>query len=303
MMSESTKALGGVIVPLLTPVDRDERVDEIALRNLIRHCIKGGVDGLFAGGSSGFGPLLTDDQWQRSMEIAHDEVKDQVPLLGGVIATSTGRAVERIRILERIGYVHMVVTPTFYITPTRDEEFLTHFDGCRQATDMNMIVYNIPSCTNSSIPVSAIAEMVRQGWTQVVKESSGDRDYFQELIKAVAESDATILQGNEPDIAWGFSIGAKGIVPVCGNYAPSVFADAWHAHQSGEETRLVELQEHIMANREILLMGDKNWLAGIAYGVHTLGIGSGHVPRPIQELSGEQKREIDALTESLEIKV
>jgi 4-hydroxy-tetrahydrodipicolinate synthase len=279
-------------------MDDEERVDESAMRALIRHCLEGGVSGIFVGGTSGFGPLLTDDQWERLMEIARDEVDDSVPLLTGVIATSTGRAIERIRILDRIGFKHMVVTATFYVTPTQHDEFLAHFDGCRQATDMNMIVYNIPSCTGASIPVRAIAEMVRRGWTNVVKESSGDRNYFLELTKAVSESETTILQGNEPDIAWGLSVGAKGMVPVCANYAPSLFAAAWRANQAGDETRLAELQERIMAVRETLLMGDKSWLAGAMYGVHTLGIGRGDVPRPIQKLNGEQKKEIEVLTES-----
>lgn len=297
-MTESNNAIEGVIVPVLTPVDEEERVDETALRALIRHCLKGGAEGIFVGGTSGLGPLLRDGEWERSMEIARDEVEDSVPLLGGVIAPSTARAIDRVRILDRIGFKHMVVTPTFYVTPTFEEEFLVHFDACRQATDMNMIVYNIPSCTACSIPVSAIAEMVRLGWTKLVKESSGDRDYFLELINALSESDASILQGNEPDIAWGLSVGAKGLVPVCGNYAPSLFAAAWNAHQSGNETRLAEVQEQIMAVRETLLMGDKNWLAGAMYGVHTLGIGRGIVPNPLKKLTAEQKKEIDALTES-----
>ena len=297
-MSESTRVIEGVIVPLLTPVDEEERVDESAVRALIRHCLKGGVNGIFVGGTSGLGPMLTDDQWERLMEIARDEVKDSVPLLGGVIATSTVRAIERIRLLGRIGFKHMVVTPTFYVTPTRHDEFMTHFDSCRQATDMNMIVYNIPSCTGASIPVRAIADMVRGGWTRVVKESSGDRDYFLELTKAVSESKTALLQGHEPDIAWGLSIGAGGLVPVCANYAPGLYAAAWRASQAGDETRLAELQERIMAVRETLLLGNKSWLAGAMYGVHTLGIGRGKVLRPIQELSPEQKHEIEALTES-----
>ena len=297
MMSELTKEIEGVIVPVLTPIDEEERVDEPALRALIRHCLEGGVNGIFVGGTSGFGPLLADDQWERLMEIARDEVDDSIPLLGGIIASSTTRAIKRIEILNRIGFENMVVTSTFYLKPTKKEEFLTHFDACRQATNMNMIVYNIPSCTSTSIPVGAIAEMVKLGWTKFVKESSGDKDYFQELINLIPQSEATILQGNEPDIAWGLSIGAKGMVPVCANYAPGLYAEAWSAHQDGNEARLAELQERIMAVREVLLLGDKSWLAGAMYGVHSLGIGNGKTLRPTQELSDEQKREIDALAE------
>jgi 4-hydroxy-tetrahydrodipicolinate synthase len=300
-MSDSANVIEGVIVPLLTPVDENERVDEPALRAHIRRCLKGGVNGIFVGGSAGMGPLLIDDQWVRLMEIARDEVDDSVPLLGGVMATSTGRAIERIKILAQAGFNHVVVTPTYYITPTRHEEFMAHFDGCRQATDLNMIVYNIPSCVGAAIPVSAILEMVKQGWTRTIKESSGDRDYFTDVMHALKDTSAAVLQGNEPDIAWGLSSGARGLVPVCANYAPSLFTAAWKASRAGEEDRLNELQAQISSVRETLLMGAKHWLAGALYGVHTLGIGSGHVTRPIQKLTEAQQREIDALTEQLAI--
>jgi 4-hydroxy-tetrahydrodipicolinate synthase len=297
-MTEVAKSIEGVIVPLLTPLDGDERVDEGAMRVLIQHCLKGGANGVFVGGTSGFGPLMADDQWTRLMEIARDEVDASVPLLGGVIAPSTGRAIDRIRILEKVGFEHMVVTPTFYVTPEFDSEFLDHFDGCCQATDMNMIVYNIPSCTACSIPVSVMGEMVQRGWTKLVKESSGDPAYYKALTEALVDTEASILQGNEPDIASGLASGARGMVPVCGNYAPALFAAAWQASESGDEAALAKVQEDIMATRETLLMGEKSWLAGAMYGVSTLGIGEGRVPRPIRPLTDEQKKEIDRLTES-----
>jgi len=296
-MSNAKNALDGVIVPLLTPVDENEHVDESALRALVGHCIRGGADGLFVGGTSGFGPLLTDDQWKRLMEIARDEVPDSLPLLAGVIAPSTGRAIERIRFLDRLGFEHMVVTPTFYVTLTKKEEFLSHFDGCRQATDMNMIAYNIPSCTSSSIPIKALVEMVEGGWTQTVKESSGDRDYFMAVMHALKDTSAAVLEGYEPDIAWGLTSGARGMVPVCANYAPRLFVAAWKASQAGAEERLNEIQAQILSVRDTLFVRGENWLGGTLYGVHTLGIGGGHVTRPIQKLTEVQKREIDALTE------
>jgi 4-hydroxy-tetrahydrodipicolinate synthase len=294
-MSNARNALDGVIVPLLTPVDENERVDEPALRALIRHCLEGGVNGLFVGGSSGMGPLLTDDQWVRLMEIARDEVDDPVPLLGGVMATSTGRAIERIKILAQAGFHDVVATPTYYITPTRHEEFMAHFDGCRQATDMNMIVYNMPSCTGTAIPVSAIVEMVKQGWTRTIKESSGDRDYFSDVLDSTADFDTTVLQGQETDIAWALSAGAKGFVPACANCVPGLFAALWRAHRAGDDVLRAEAQERISVVREALILGDKNWIAGLMYGLEALGIGRGNALRPIAEISDEEKRRVEAV--------
>jgi len=297
-MSESTKVIEGVIVPLLTPVDGQERVDESAMRALIRHCINGGVDALFAGGSSGMGPLWPMAEWERIMDIAWDEVANAVPLLGGVIETSTVRAIERIRVLERIGYEHMVITPTYYITPETNDEFVSYFGACRDAANLNMIVYNIPSCTNTSIPVEVIAEMAKRGWTKCIKESSGDQDYFSKLMDTVSENGVAVLQGNEPDIAWGLRKGARGIVPVCANYAPSLFTAVCQAAAQKDNERMDALQEEISAIRETLLLGDKNWIAGAMFGVSTLGIGSGAVLRPIQGVGQAEQEKIEAMTRS-----
>jgi 4-hydroxy-tetrahydrodipicolinate synthase len=297
-MSESTRVIEGVIVPLLTPVDGEERVDESAMRALIRHCLKGGADALFTGGTSGMGPLWPMAEWERMMEIAWDEVGNAVPLLGGVIEMSMARAIERIRVLERIGYEHMVVTSTYYIAPETNDEFISYFGACRDATDLNMIVYNIPSCTHTSIPVEVIAEMTKRGWTKCIKESSGDKDYFSQLIDAVSRNGVAVLQGNEPDIAWGLRKGASGIVPVCANYAPSVYAAICKAAAQKDNERMDALQEEISAIRETLLLGDKNWVAGAMFGVSTLGIGSGAVLRPIQKVGKVEQRKIEAMTRS-----
>ena len=298
MMSESTKVIEGVIVPLLTPVDGQERVDESAMRALIRYCIEGGADALFIGGTSGMGPLWPMAEWERMMDIAQDEVDNAVPLLGGVIDMSLARAIERIRVLERIGYEHMVVTSTYYIAPETNDEFISYFGACRDATDMNMIVYNIPSCTNTSIPVEVIAEMAKRGWTKCIKESSGDKDYFSQLMGAVSRNGTAVLQGNEPDIAWGLRKGASGIVPVCANYAPGVYAAICKAAAQKDNERMDALQEEISAIRETLLLGDKNWVAGAMFGVSTLGIGSGAVLRPIQGVVEAEQRKIEAMTRS-----
>jgi 4-hydroxy-tetrahydrodipicolinate synthase len=294
-MSGLANVIEGVIVPLLTPVDENERVDEPALRALIRHCLEGGVNGVFVGGSAGMGPLLTDDQWLRLMEITRDEVDDPVPLLGGVMATSTGRAIERIKILARAGFHHVVVTPTYYIIPTRHEEFMAHFDGCRQATDMNMVVYNTPSCIGAAIPVSAIVEMVKQGWTRTIKESSGDRDYFSDVLESTADLDTTVLQGQETDIAWALAAGAKGFIPACANCVPGLFTALWRAHKAGDDVQRAEAQELITAVREALILGDKNWIAGLMHGLKALGIGRGNALRPIAHISDEEKRKVEAI--------
>ena len=82
--------MGGIIVPVITPVDDQDRVDEASFRAQIRRLIKAGIHGIFVGGSAGEGPLLTAKEWERMVTIGFEECNGKVHLLGGAIDTSNG---------------------------------------------------------------------------------------------------------------------------------------------------------------------------------------------------------------------
>ena len=162
--------LHGVVTPIITPVDDDDRVDEPAFRQQIRRLIGAGVHGIFVGGSAGEGPLLTDAEWARMVAIARDEVGEQVFLLGGAMDTSTRRVLDKVRMLRELGYGHCVVTPTYYLTLRHPDEFLRLFGECmNHAGGMDVIAYNIPPCTSSVIPVDVVIELARRGWIRRIK--------------------------------------------------------------------------------------------------------------------------------------
>src|ERR1039457_2295722 len=161
----NSNELAGIIVPIITPVDGQDRVDESAYRTLLRRLIKAGVHGVFAGGSAGEGPLLVFQEWERMATIAFEECNGKIHLLGGTMDTSTWRVIERIKILAQIGYQNFVVAPTFYIGAKLPSEHLRLFGECKEQSEgMNMIAYNIPSCTGSIIPTEVMAEMTQRGW-------------------------------------------------------------------------------------------------------------------------------------------
>lgn len=291
-ISNTSKRPGGVIVPLLTPLTDDGRIDTAAMREHIGRCLSAGVAGIFVGGSAGMGPMLTEAQWECALGTAVEAVGDSALVLAGIIATSTQRALLQIRASQRLGCGTIVVTPTFYITIRTREEMLAHFQACREATDQQMVIYNIPSCTNSSIPPSVVKTVAERGWSTAMKESSGDRAYFTEIMNSVRGTDMVVLQGNEPDIAWGLRAGAAGIVPVCANCEPTTFVDAVHAARTGDWDRLDEQQKRIDEVRDTMLVGDHNWIAGLFCACNALGIGNGKPLLPLQPVSEERKARI-----------
>ena len=149
---------------------------------------------------------------------------------------------------------------------------------------MEIIAYNIPSCTNSVIPAEVVLEGARRGYFRYLKESSGDFDYFQRLVTAGGEVGLKVLEGEELHIAKGLLAGAVGIVPVCANYSPPLFCGL-SATRAGDQAELARCQERIMYLRSKLVLAGPNWIAGVKAGAAALGIGSGKPVSPLQPLT------------------
>jgi len=294
-MTVTNVELRGVIVPIITPVDNEDRVDEPAFRNAIRRLITAGVHGLFVGGSGGEGPLLTAHEWQRMLEIAQDETRDAIPLLAGAMDTSTQRIKERIRAIAALGYQYFVVTPTYYITLRAAGEHLRLFNACANAgAGLSMIAYNIPSCTHSVIPVEVLVDLAQRGLIQYCKESSADLDYFKRVVAAGSSVGLRVFMGDESCMAEGLRSGAVGIVPGSANIEPSTFIRAYAAAQRQDWDELMRMQSRITTLRANIPLAGSNWIAGIKYAAGLLGIGSGRVIEPLQPLDPEQQRQLAA---------
>jgi len=289
--------LGGVVVPAITPIDNEDRVDEAAFRKGLRRLIAAGVQGVFVGGSAGEGPLLTAYEWERMVTIARDEVGSDVHLLGGAIDTSTRRVQEKLAILSRLGYPYCVITPTYYITLRHPQEHLRLFGECAEkARQTQIVAYNIPSCVGSVIPAEILIEGARRGYFRYLKESSGDFDYFQRLVTEGREVGLKVLEGEEPHIAKGMLAGAVGIVPVCANFEPATYLAAYRAGLARDEAALVGLQERILEVRRELLFVGPLWIAGIKYAMSLLGVGSGEPVSPLQPLTAEERAKVREFT-------
>jgi 4-hydroxy-tetrahydrodipicolinate synthase len=289
-------ALHGIVVPVITPTDRNDCVDESAFRGILRFLIDAGVHGIFVGGSAGEGPLLTLGEWQRMVEIAFDEVHGKLPLLAGAMDCSTKRVVEKIAILKKIGYAHFVCTPTFYLIIRNPDEHLRIFGAAREtAGDMNMIVYNIPQCTGSSIPLETLLELGQRGWITCCKESSGDLDYLLPLIRRGAEIGLDVLTGDELSIPTSMAAGAKGIVPVCATVYPQLLIDIYTASRAGDTDKVVSLHQAMLERRQTLVLGGAYWLAGIKQAMAMMGFGSGQPVSPLQPVGNTQKSNILAM--------
>ena len=151
----------GIIPPISTPIDEQENVEEGALRQLVNYTIDTGMHGIFVGGSNGECMGLTQAERDRAIKIVLDENAGRLPVLAGVMDTSTRRVIENCKRLEDMGGTTAVVTPIFYSRYASSSETIRHFEEISKNTNVDILIYNIPSYTYNSLKAETIFELAK----------------------------------------------------------------------------------------------------------------------------------------------
>lgn len=145
-----TSPLHGVVPPVCTPLDPHGEVDTASLARLVEHLVDGGVHGLFALGSTSEVAYLTDEQRATALATVVGAADGRVPVLVGVIDTTTARVVEHARSAAGLGADALVATAPFY-TRTHGKEIAQHFRRLRAAVDLPLFAYDIPVAVHSKL--------------------------------------------------------------------------------------------------------------------------------------------------------
>lgn len=246
-----TQLDGGVVPPVCTPLTPERELDVPSLERLAAFLIDAGMHGLFVTGSTGEVAYLPDEVRYRTLEVVAGVAAGQVPVLAGVIDTTTPRVIAHARAARAAGADALVATAPFY-APTHPTEFPGHFRAIRAAVDLPLIAYDIPSSVGSKLPADVVAELAADGTLAALKDSSGDLEGLREVL---AVTDATALRcysGSETLADLGLFLGAHGLVPGIGNVDPHGYLRLYEAARRqdwdtarAEQTRLGRLFELI----------------------------------------------------------
>jgi 4-hydroxy-tetrahydrodipicolinate synthase len=150
--------IGGVLTAMVTPFDRDGKLDEDASVRLMQHLLENGSDGLVLAGSTGEAPTLTDEEKCRLWQLAVAETPDDATIVAGTGTYDTRHSVELTERATDVGVDAMLVVTPYYNKPNR-RGIKAHFETVAAATDRPIVVYNIPSRTVIDIPNDLLAEL------------------------------------------------------------------------------------------------------------------------------------------------
>jgi 4-hydroxy-tetrahydrodipicolinate synthase len=197
--------IGGVLTAMVTPFDAAGRVDEDATVRLMRHLLDNGSDGLVVAGTTGEGATLTDDEKVRLWELAVSEVGDEAYLVAGTGSNDTAHTVHLTERATEIGVdAHLVVCP-YYNKPNR-RGLIAHYRAVAEATDLPVILYNIPSRCVVDMDNDLLRELGQIEHIEAVKQAR------YEDLEPIDGLD--LLAGNDDTLARVMDLGGTGGILV-----------------------------------------------------------------------------------------
>ena len=207
---------------LITPFAKDGSLDEEVLGRLVRRQVKEGVHFLVPGGTTGESPTLTRAEHLRVAEITLEESAGRVPVLAGCGGYNTAHIVELAGDLRKLGVQGLLSVTPYYNKPT-PEGLYRHYSALAEATDLPIIVYNVPSRTCCNIAPDLLARLAEIDTIVGVKEASGDIGQMARVCQSVPEGFA-VLSGDDAVTVPLMALGGVGVISVASNAVPGAMA-------------------------------------------------------------------------------
>jgi len=165
--------LGAILTAIVTPFDDALNVDEQAFVDLMHHLAEHGSDGFVVCGTTGEASTLTDDEHLRVVELAVREKPEGVSISAGVGSNDTRHAVHLTERATALGVDAVLSVTPYYNKPNR-RGILAHYAEVSRATDVPIILYNIPSRVVVDVPNDLLAELAQLDHVEYVKQANND---------------------------------------------------------------------------------------------------------------------------------
>lgn len=271
----------GIIVPILTPMDKRERLNEKEMRAHIERMLDAGVNGIFCLGTNGEGYALTAGEKRRIIDICVDHVNGRVPVYAGTGCVTTAETIKLSRYARNAGADALSIITPFFASITQ-EQLYNHYRAISESVDLPIILYNIPARTGVTITPETFSRLIRLSGIVGVKDSSGDADIMLQYIDAAKGTGAVVLSGNDSLILRNLMAGGAGGIAGCANVYPRTVVRIYQAYLSGDMEAAQAAQQSLVPLRKCFDYGNPNTVIKAA--VQLLGHPVGNCRKPFDGL-------------------
>jgi dihydrodipicolinate synthase/N-acetylneuraminate lyase len=294
--------LDGVIVALLTPVDRDGRVDHGALTQLVERLVGRGVTGISPLGSTGEGYSFGLEQRLAVVDTVARAVPPGMPVIPGVFAHNHEQAVAEIAAYADHGGTAVLAAPPAYY-PLAKAEQVSYFARVADRAALPLVLYNIPVYTKIQIAPSVAAALAAHPQVAGLKDSGRDFGYAARLLDAVAAAGATaefsVLTGTDSMLVPYLLAGAKGTICASANLVPETVLAVYEAVRAGKLDDALRHEATLRAVQDAFSIGSGP--AAVKAAAALAGVGEPWLVPPWQPLTEPQTAQLAERLKALDI--
>jgi 4-hydroxy-tetrahydrodipicolinate synthase len=289
MTSDPARPFGRVLTAMVTPFAEDGSIDLAGAQELAAHLVdRQSHDGLVVLGTTGEAPTLSDGEQHAVLEAVLDAVGDRATVVAGVGTNDTAHTIENARRAERLGAHGLLVVTPYYNKPPQ-AGLLRHFTAVADATDLPVMLYDIPPRAVVPIEVDTLARLAEHPRIVAVKDAKGD---LGAVMRTLARTDLAYYSGEDVLNLPLLAVGAVGVVSVVGHLVGPRLAELIAAVESGDLVKARAVNESLLPVYTGVFRTQGVILAKAA--LRELGLPAGPVRPPLVDATPEQVAQLRA---------
>jgi len=204
--------MGEVITAMVTPFDKNFKLDIESSYRLMKYLFDEGSDGILLAGSTGESSTLDDNEKLELFKLAKDNFGGKVKIIAGTGYNDTRHSIELSKEAEKIGVDCLLLVTPYYNKPSQWGLY-KHFEAIAREVSVPIILYNVPSRTSSNISSKTCVELSKIDNIFAIKEASGNLRQISEIVRDT-DDDFLVYSGNDGDTLPVLSVGGYGVISV-----------------------------------------------------------------------------------------
>lgn len=219
----------GTGVALVLPMFEDGSIDYEGYKRQVQRMIDGGVKALLVNGTTGEPATIDiEDEFELTKITVEMAKGTGVKVIVGAGSNYTAQAIRKAKFNAEAGAdANLVVTP--YYNKTSQRGLIEHYKAVAAASDLPLIMYNVPGRTGMKISVDTVVELAKVPNIVAMKDATDDIAYAMEVLTRTKDMDFDLYSGCDDNILPFIVAGGKGVISVLSNLYPretEMFAQA-----------------------------------------------------------------------------
>lgn len=243
---------GRVATAIITPFTSEGPIDYAAFWRLVRHLAKNGTEAIVVAGTTGESPTLSKPEKVALFAAAVDAAGDRVKVVAGGTNSDTAESIDFAVAAAEVGVDGVMVVTPYYSKPPQ-HGIVAHMVAIADATDLPVMIYNIPGRTATLIEIDTLVEICEHPNVVAVKDAVDDIEWSRRAIQALPEGIA-VYSGSDALTKDLVNAGAVGVVSVASHLAGREIAAMVDAILSGDDAKAEEMHRLLTPLNEALFL-------------------------------------------------